>query len=87
MNCADISLFNKINLVWINPFFDWLMPTLSQGNKSPWFWLLIAHLVGFLLWKGTARHRYFVLCLAVGVALSNELCDFLKHNIHSPRPC
>ncbi len=81
---VDVGLFRWINLSWSNPFFDWLMPFVSN---SPWFaCILIVIAVGLLI-KSGARGRLCVLMLVLSLCLGNWLVgDTLKHIVGRVRP-
>jgi undecaprenyl-diphosphatase len=79
-------LFWEINTRGVNWLFDAVMPFLSQANKSFWFWIPVAALSIWMLAKGPANRRWFVACVLVSLALSNELSDLLKAATHSLRP-
>ncbi|MCE9518385.1 MAG: phosphatase PAP2 family protein [Verrucomicrobia bacterium] len=80
----DVSLFRFINLTlqtaWLNsviPFFE------SKNNLM----FLAAPLVVFILIKGGARGRIFVLLLVLSVALTDGvICREIKSAVARPRP-
>lgn len=66
----DHQLFCKINQEWINPFFDWLMPIIS----NQWLWaapVLVALILIFIL--GKKRGRLTVALLILSVALTDPI--------------
>ncbi|MGA2280233.1 MAG: glycosyltransferase family 39 protein [Verrucomicrobiota bacterium] len=84
LQALDTSLFDFINQSLANPFFDWLMPVLS--NNALFFPALF--LLGVsLLWKGNARMRLCVLLLLLILPLGDSLVtNTIKHAVARPRP-
>src|ERR1700691_4069129 len=81
---VDVWLLRFINLSWSNPFFDWLMPFVSN---SPWFACILILIALGLLIKGGARGCICVLMLALALCLGNWLvCDTIKHPVARLRP-
>ncbi len=84
LQALDTSLFLFVNRSLANPFFDWLMPVLS--NNAIFFPLLFLLGVG-LLWKGTVRMRLCVLFLVLILPLGDGLIiNTVKHAVARPRP-
>ena len=84
LQALDTSLFYFVNRTLSNPFFDWLMPILS--NNVFFFPLLFLFGAG-LLWKGRVRMRLCVLMLAVILPLGdNFVINTVKHVVARPRP-
>ncbi len=84
LHTLDIGLFHFVNRLLVNPFFDWLMPLLSNNG----FFFPIVFLLGVvLLWKGGRRMRVCILMLALIVPLGdNFICNPIKHAVARPRP-
>ncbi len=81
----DISLFYWINLGWINPVFDWLMPFITK--KEHWFplWLVV---IVLMLWKGGGEGRIAVLLIIPLIFLSDQLAaSVFKPYFARLRPC
>ena len=73
-----------VNRSLVNPFFDWLMPLLS--NNVFFFPVLIVLGLG-LLWKGGVRMRLCIVMLAVILPLGDNLViNTVKHAVARPRP-
>ncbi len=84
LQALDTNLFDFINRSLANPFFDWLMPILS--NNALFFPALFLLGVG-LLWKGNIRMRLCVLLLLLILPLGDGLVtNTLKHAVARPRP-
>jgi 4-amino-4-deoxy-L-arabinose transferase-like glycosyltransferase/membrane-associated phospholipid phosphatase len=84
LQSLDLSLFRFINSSLTNPFFDRLMPFLSD---SPWFAGLLLAAAIVLVWKGGARGRICVLMAALSLCLGNWLlCDSIKNAVGRLRP-
>jgi len=84
LQTLDTSLFLFINRSLVNPFFDWLMPVLS--NNVFFFPVLIVLGLG-LLWKGGVRMRLCIVMLAVILPLGdNFVINTVKHAVGRPRP-
>jgi membrane-associated phospholipid phosphatase len=84
MQSIDVSLFRFINATLANPFFDKLMPFVSD---SPWFPCLFLVLAVFLVWKGGARGRICALMLVLSLCLGNWLVgDSIKNAVGRLRP-
>jgi membrane-associated phospholipid phosphatase len=84
LQTLDTELFRFINLRWINPVFDVVMPFVS-GNALFAPLLLLAAIL--LIWKGRARGVVCLLMLALILPLGDGLiCNTLKHAIGRPRP-
>ncbi|MDE1169891.1 MAG: phosphatase PAP2 family protein [Verrucomicrobium sp.] len=66
LHTLDLAILRQINLAWANPFFDRLMPIVSDPNFFRWPILIAAVL--FLLFGGfRGRVFVFLILLAVGV--------------------
>ena len=84
LQSLDTSLFLSVNRSLVNPFFDWLMPLLSN---NVFFFPLLFLLSAVLLWKGGVRMRLCVLMLAVILPLGdNFVINTVKHAVARPRP-
>ncbi len=84
LQTLDTSLFYLVNRTLSNPFFDWLMPLLS--NNVFFFPVLIVLGLG-LLWKGSVRMRICILMLCLILPLGdNFVINTVKHAVGRPRP-
>jgi membrane-associated phospholipid phosphatase len=80
----DEALFRFLNQKLANPVFDVLMPFLS-GN--PFFLPSAMAVGGWLLWRGGAKARCYVLMIAILLSLGDPLlCNSLKKYFQRPRP-
>ena len=81
----DVILFRFFNAELANPFFDWLMPIVT--NKKSWFPVWLALIAG-LLWKGGKRGRWALLIAMLAVATADlGVNRALKPLFERIRPC
>jgi len=80
----DHWLFHLINLASANPFFDWLMPLVS--NKS--FWLIpILISLGLLFFLGKKRGKIAALLVILTIVTADPVCArILKPTFKRIRP-
>lgn len=84
LNMVDTKLFLFFNVTCANPFFDVLMPFIT--NKWTWLPVWIIAITG-LLWKGGKAGRYIILLALVSVACSDLISHrLIKKNIKRIRP-
>jgi len=84
LQTLDNNIFLFVNRSLVNPFFDWLMPILS--NNVFFFPVLIVFGLG-LLWKGDVRMRLCLVMLAVILPLGDGfVINTIKHAVGRPRP-
>jgi membrane-associated phospholipid phosphatase len=84
LQTLDTNLFYFVNRTLSNPFFDWLMPILSN---CVFFFPLLLLLGAGLLWKGGVRMRLCIVMLAVILPLGdNFVINTVKHAVGRPRP-
>ena len=84
LESIDIELFRFINLKLSNSVFDAIMPQFA-GNA--WFIPVLILLAGWLVWKGGARGRLFVLMLALVIGPGDGLViNTIKKSVLRPRP-
>ncbi len=84
LESLDVDLFRFINLKLSNPIFDAIMP---QFASNAWFIPVLILLAGWLVWKGGARGRLFVLMLALVIGPGDGLIiNKLKKAVGRPRP-
>lgn len=80
----DRYLFLLINQGSKNPFFDWLMPIISEWK---FFWLPLILILVFILLRGGPRSRWaFVLLILVFAASDSITTYVLKPFFQRPRP-
>ncbi len=84
----DRDLFILINQTWANPFFDLVMPPLTDWNKH-WAGLSLAGFLWILLfWKGGRRGRVLALLLIPLITMTDQMTSaIVKPFFHRPRPC
>lgn len=81
----DSAIFLFFNVDLANPFFDWLMPFVT--NKKTWFPVWVVVIVG-LLWKGGKKGRWVVLIALLAVASADlGVYRVLKPLFGRIRPC
>ena len=80
----DLSILHHINREWTHPLLDWLMPAVSAINA--WLPLLLL-MVLLVLWHGGKQGRLMILCLAVGLSVSDGIISHtLKKVVGRVRP-
>lgn len=80
----DVTPFRFVNSSLSNPFFDKLMPFVSN---SPWFACLLFAVAIVMICKGGARGRVCALMLLLTLCLGNWLvCDPIKNAVERARP-
>jgi membrane-associated phospholipid phosphatase len=85
LNNFDTQLFLFFNVTIANPFFDLLMPFVT--NKWTWAPVWLATVIG-LIWKGGKKGVWIVLVVIVTVAITDLTGHrVLKKNIKRIRPC
>ncbi|MCB1226174.1 MAG: phosphatase PAP2 family protein [Verrucomicrobiales bacterium] len=68
MTAWDLELLHLINQQWTSPLLDYVMAAVSAIDA----WVPLLVLAGLLLlWKGGARARWMLLCLALALALAD----------------
>lgn len=77
----DISLFNLINREWANPFFNFIMPYVTEVGSGKL--LFVAALIVLLFKK---RKKMAGIMLFAGLTVSYYMVDFLKGHFARPRP-
>ena len=81
----DTRLFYWINQDLRNPFFDWLMPLITEFDHWKWF-LLSAWMILFIWGNREVKISLVLLALLVGL-LDYSNSFFFKHLFARPRPC
>lgn len=81
----DTSFFYFLNVKLQNGFFDFLMPILTNLD----YWRIpLGLMVILLLVFGKKRGRIAIILLALGIALSDQVCNnLLKPLVGRIRPC
>ena len=80
----DLSILHHINREWTHSLLDWLMPAVSAINA--WLPLLLL-MVLLVLWHGGKQGRLMILCLAVGLSVSDGIISHtLKKVVGRVRP-
>lgn len=81
----DEYLFQVINGEWHNNFLDFVMPW--WRDKKFWIPAYIAGM-GYLVWKYKLRSIFFILSIAMTIAVSDTLSSkVIKKTVKRPRPC
>ena len=81
----DLFLFQLFNMTIANPFFDKLMPFVTQQQN--WNMVYIILLV-WLLWKGGRNGRIAFVLLIFTIICADQLSsNFIKSWVARPRPC
>lgn len=85
LNTIDTQLFLLLNVTIANPFFDTMMPIVT--NKWTWAPLWLITIVG-LIWKGGKEGKWIILIAILSVGSSDLVGHrLLKKNIKRIRPC
>jgi undecaprenyl-diphosphatase len=82
---VDVTLFYLFNTTLQNPFFDWLMPFVTE--KTHWFpvWFIV---IVFLIWKGGRKGRIAVILIIPLIFMSDQLsAGLFKPLFARTRPC
>ena len=81
----DVSLFRWINEGWSCSFLNVFFAFITDIRH---YWVLIALLIVYWLWKGGLEGRWLVLGLVVAVLLSDQTsAHLLKGLVQRIRPC
>jgi undecaprenyl-diphosphatase len=84
----DRIIFSFLNQGLSNQFLDWIMPVITDWDKTILGRLLIISIVIFLLWKGDPKKRMLVPLLFLTLIITDQLnSSVLKNMIARPRPC
>jgi undecaprenyl-diphosphatase len=81
----DTWLFYWINQSHRNPFFDWVMPLITEFDHWKWF-LLSVWMILFIWGNREVKISLVLLALLVGL-LDYSNSFFFKHLFDRPRPC
>ena len=85
---ADAKLFVLINQTLANPFFDWMMPPLTDWNKYPAGIAIFVALWLALMIGGGKKGRIIGLLIVPLILMSDQLSStLLKGWFQRPRPC
>lgn len=84
----DRAIFRFFNRSISNPFFDRVMPVLTNLHHVKWLvWIAVAVLI-VLVWRGGRRGRVWVLCAILAVSLADFTSShIIKAYLHRDRPC
>jgi undecaprenyl-diphosphatase len=84
----DRQLFILLNERWHTPALDWLMPRLTNLNKTFGFWFLILLLALWLWERGGRNGKVFVALLVLVIPLSDQISSKgVKYVFMRVRPC
>lgn len=83
----DHAVFHRLNVAWSSRVLDSVVPALTDANRSPWFWLALAAILGAWIWRERGRALRMIVALAAAVAASDLLCyRVIKPFFHRLRP-
>ena len=83
----DHKLFKMINQDFSNPFFDTIFPFLTDIQKSVFFYVFMASIIGILLFKRNFKSMLIIFSCGAGVLLVDLLnSKFLKPFFERDRP-
>ncbi len=81
----DVAVFRWINESWSSPFLDSFFSFITDIQH---FWILIAALLAYWLWKGGEKGRWLVLSLVLAVLISDQTASHVvKGIVERVRPC
>ncbi len=81
----DVAVFRWINEGWSRPLLDGFFSFLTDIRH---FWILIACLLIYWIWKGGDKGRWLVFSLVLAVLLSDQTASHLiKGLVERVRPC
>lgn len=84
----DVALFRFFNGTIANPFFDLIMPFITDLNKQPLVLFVVAVSLIWLAMKGGETGRWAAVLLIVTIAISDQLSStFIKQLFMRARPC
>lgn len=84
----DVAVFHFVNGAIANPFFDILMPFLTDLNRTLYGKIIACILWLLLIWKGGKRGRLVAILLIPLIVLSDQLSSSVIKKIFTrPRPC
>lgn len=84
----DRTLFHLLNRGAANPFFDWLMPRITNLHHQKIFLVMIALICIYILARGSRRTRLWLLCALVAVGMSDSIAyRAVKKIVPRDRPC
>jgi membrane-associated phospholipid phosphatase len=84
----DKVVFIFINQGLSNQLFDWIMPVITDWDKTIIGRLLVIVGLILILWKGEKNKRILVPLLFLTILFTDQLSSSLiKHLVQRPRPC
>lgn len=84
----DVAVFRFLNETIANPFFDVLMPFVTDLNRQPVVLALLAALLIWLAVKGGRTGRVAIVLLMVTIIISDQLnSSVFKYVFTRIRPC
>ena len=88
LSSIDAGVFSFINGTLANPFFDAVMPPLTNWNQSAVGLGLAATILALLNWKGGRKGRIVTFLLVVLILAGDQLSSsIIKPLVARPRPC
>jgi undecaprenyl-diphosphatase len=88
LHAIDVALFRFFNTSISNPYFDFIMPFLTDLNKQR---LVLVLVVAILLWimiRGSTTLRLTTLVLIITIIVSDQFSSsIIKYWLLRPRPC
>ncbi len=80
----DEGLFRLLNLEFIHPFLDILMPWITEPKNFYLFFAAISF--GLVVWGGRRGRKALVLVL-ITILIADQSTSFLKEQLQRVRPC
>jgi len=85
---VDTKLFHFINTSLSNPFFDVIMPFLTDLNKQRIVLVIIATLLLWMIIRGNRSVRLAAILLIITITISDQLnSSVIKYWLLRTRPC
>jgi undecaprenyl-diphosphatase len=88
LNIIDTKLFRLLNGSIANPFFDMIMPILTDLNKQPVVLALVSAVLLWMIIRGNINIKLAAIVLIVTIVISDQLSStIIKYWFERIRPC
>ena len=83
----DYKIFHWINRDWSHPFLDVFFPFWTDFQKTPAFYVFVACILGYLVYKKLWKNIFIVITCSLGAFLADLInSKILKPFFERPRP-
>src|SRR5690606_19396537 len=83
----DYKIFHWINRDWSHPFLDVFFPFWTDFQKTPAFYVFVACVLGYLVYKKLWKNIFIVITCSLGAFLADLInSKILKPLFERPRP-